>query len=241
MPVTELYVLGRLDLRRDGQPVGHDLLAQSRPTALLIYLALANPGYFVRRDTLATLFWGELDQESARRNLRKAVHTLRQSLGDDLVESRGDEELGLAQEHFWCDAVEFIRLSRAGLVEPALEQYAGELLPAFSAGDAPEFDDWLDRTRATLAETAATDAWVLARRYEAESRWTGASDWARRAIELGPVDERRLRQMLTLLERAGDHASAVRVYENFRRRLERDYAATPAPETRELIERIRRG
>ena len=41
MRVTELYVLGRLDLRRDAQPIGRELLAQSRPTALLIYLAHA--------------------------------------------------------------------------------------------------------------------------------------------------------------------------------------------------------
>ena len=240
MPVTELYVLGRLDLRRNEQPIAKELLAQARPTALLIYLALAHPGHFVRRDTLATLFWGESDQESARRNLRKAVHTLRQSLGDDLVEARGDEDLGLAREGFWCDAVEFSEASRAGDFTYAQELYAGGLVPAFRAG-APDFDDWLDRTRLTLASTAATNAWTLARRYEAENQLTGASDWARRALELAPMDERRLRHMLKLLERAGDHASAVRLYEDFRRRLEREYAAAPSPETRELIERIRRG
>ncbi|PYP75411.1 MAG: hypothetical protein DMD35_21465 [Gemmatimonadetes bacterium] len=240
MPVTELFLLGRLDLRRDGQPVGQELLAQSRPTALLIYLALARPGHFVRRDTLATLFWGESDQESARRNLRKTVHTLRQSLGDDLVEARGDEELGLARALFWCDAVEFSEESRKGNQARAMELYVGELVPAFRA-DAPQFDDWLDRTRVILANTAATNAWVLARRLEEEQQLTGAADWARRALELGNVDERRLRQVLMLFERAGDHASALRLYEVFRRQLERDYSALPAPETRALVERIRRG
>jgi len=113
-------------------------------------------------------------------------------------------------------------------------------VPAFRA-DAPQFDDWLDRTRVILANTAATNAWVLARRLEEEQQWTGAADWARRTLELGNVDERRLRQVLMLFERAGDHASALRLYEVFRRQLERDYSALPAPETRALVERIRRG
>ncbi|MEP7384045.1 MAG: hypothetical protein ABI910_20365, partial [Gemmatimonadota bacterium] len=43
-----------------------ELLAQPRPTSLLIYLAAAHPGAFLRRDLLITLFWPESGQEQAR-------------------------------------------------------------------------------------------------------------------------------------------------------------------------------
>ena len=110
--MIELFLLGGIELRRDGDandPELHRLLAQPRPVALLIYLTIAGrgPGAFHRRDTLVAMFWPETDQEHARTNLRKLVHVIRKALGDDVIESRGDEELRVVPERLWCDVVDF--------------------------------------------------------------------------------------------------------------------------------------
>src|SRR5688572_25582624 len=125
-----LYLLGGIDLRAD--PDDRDaagVLAQSKAVATLAYLALSPGGRSQRRDRIVGLLWPELDQEHARAALRKALHVLRGTLGDDVVISRGDEELAVSRDALWCDAVEFADACEAGELAKALELYKGELMP----------------------------------------------------------------------------------------------------------------
>src|SRR2546425_9525676 len=78
--MIELRTLGVVDLRdRDGREL-RAVLAQPKRLALLVYLAVARPRGFHRRDTLLALFWPELEQGRARAALRKAVLVVRQGL-----------------------------------------------------------------------------------------------------------------------------------------------------------------
>src|SRR3989442_3385360 len=107
--MIELRTLGAVDLRdRDGREL-RAVLAQPKRLALLVYLAVARPRGFHRRDTLLALFWPELDQERGRAALRKAAHVVRQGLGPGAVVRRRDEEVRLAAGAGACDAVAFQR------------------------------------------------------------------------------------------------------------------------------------
>src|SRR5437867_1936198 len=114
--MIELRTLGAVDLRdRDGREI-RAVLAQPKRLALLVYLAVARPRGFHRRDTLLALFWPELEQGRARAALRKAVLVVRQGLGagrgegeGETLIGRGDEELGLAPGAVSCDAAAFER------------------------------------------------------------------------------------------------------------------------------------
>ncbi len=135
----ELQTLGGLDLRaRDGAEL-RGLLAQPKRLALLIYLAVAQPRGFHRRDTLLALFWPELDQGRARAALRKAVLVVRQGLGPGALVGRGDEELGLADGVVSCDAIGFERAVGERRFGDALDLYRGDLLEGFFIAGAPEF------------------------------------------------------------------------------------------------------
>jgi DNA-binding SARP family transcriptional activator len=112
--MIRLRTLGALDLRSSE---GHELrsvLAQPKRVALLVYLALAPPRGPHRRDTLLALFWPEQDTEHARNALSQSVHFLRRSLGAEAVTSGNGDELGLAWNTFWCDAVAFEEALDAG-------------------------------------------------------------------------------------------------------------------------------
>src|SRR5205809_2209176 len=103
--MIELRMLGRLSLTAaDGREV-RTLLGQPRRFALLAYLAAATPPGLHRRDSLVALFWPELDQEHARAALRQALHGLRHALGDGVLVSRGDEDIGLDVARIRCDVV----------------------------------------------------------------------------------------------------------------------------------------
>ena len=59
-----------------------DVLHQPKRLALLVYLAMAEPRGFHRRDSLLALFWPELPEKRARNALNKTLHFLRSHLGD---------------------------------------------------------------------------------------------------------------------------------------------------------------
>lgn len=238
MPPTrsELRLLGALELT--GPARAADLLAQGKLVALLAYLALTAPA-FQRRDSIVGLLWPELTQDRARAALRKALHALRAVLGAAAVVSRGDEEIGLAAGELWCDAAAFRAAADGARPDEAVTLYRGELLPGFHLAGCAEYDRWLDGARAELRERAGAAAWALALKREQERDHTVAGQLARRAVRLMDGNERLLRKAMEMLERTGDRAGAMLLYEEFAKRLRQELEVDPSPETAALAQRLR--
>ena len=215
------------------------LLGQSKAVALLAYLLLSQSGLRQRRDRLAGLLWPTLDQSRARSAVRKTVHTVRAVLGEEAIVSFGDEELVLGPDAPSCDAVELTTQIEAGRLGRALELYHGDLMPGFHLPECGEFDRWLEETRAAMLERVVAAAWALARDYEAHEFLTDAGYWARVAARRAWTDERVLRRALTMLDRIGDRAGAISLFEGFARRLRSELATEPSLETAALVDRIR--
>jgi len=105
--MVQLRTLGRLELV-GGEPTAlHVLAAQPKPLALLAYLALATPRGQHSRDALLALFWPELGEDEARRALRQALHRIRYHVGDALLKSEREGQIGIADDGAWCDAIAF--------------------------------------------------------------------------------------------------------------------------------------
>src|SRR5204863_3170276 len=102
--MIRLRTLGAVDLKDSEGRELRPLLTQPKRLALLTYLALAGSSGFRRRDTVVALFWPELDEEHARGSLR----FLRRSLGEGIIVSRGEEEIGVDRGVLRCDATAFM-------------------------------------------------------------------------------------------------------------------------------------
>jgi DNA-binding SARP family transcriptional activator/TolB-like protein len=237
--MIRLLTLGALDLLNAEGLELRAVLAQPRRLAVLGFLGIAIPHGFHRRDRLLALFWPDHDSERARRALNRAVYFLRRELGDDILLSRGDEELGFNSAQFWCDAAAFDEALNRHRYREALELYRGDLLPGFFVSGAPGFEKWLESERARLRERASAAAWTLADEEEKVGDLAHAVEWARRGLELSPFREVGLRRLLALLDRAGDRAAAAWAYERFAGELTMELDLDPAPETRALIDTIR--
>lgn len=149
--MIQLRILGGVELT-DANGESVDAVAvQSKRFALLVYLALARPRGWHRRDTLLALFWPDLNQTRARHALRQALHFLRKSLGDDVVQTRGAEDVAIGPA-LWCDAAAF---EDGAPSHATLALSRGELLPGFFVRDAaPEWDQWIDERRHALRTRA---------------------------------------------------------------------------------------
>ncbi len=238
--MIEFRALGAVDLRRRDGPELLSVLSQPKRIALLAYLLLARPRGFHRRDHLVALFWPEADAEHGRNSLRQSVYFLRRSLGDEVLPSRGEEELGVGSE-VWCDARAFEEALDRGDAEAALKLYGGELLPGFFVEGAPEFERWLDAERARLHGRAARVASDLAQMREKAGDAAGAAELGAQALALAPDDEGLLRAQMRRLAQRGDRTAALAAYESFAQRLFQEYELEPDPQSRRLAEQIRGG
>jgi TolB-like protein len=139
----------------------------------------------------------------------------------------------------WCDAVAFAGLIKEGRWAEALELYRGDLLEGlFPGGVGEKFETWLEDQRSALREQAARAAWECSGREDLAGRRAEAVAFARRALELDPDDEEAVRRLIAVLDRYGDRAGALRLFRDWQARLQADYGADPAPETRKLVRKV---
>jgi DNA-binding SARP family transcriptional activator len=240
--MLDVVLLGDFRVSSEGSLLAG--LRSPRTQALLGYLAL-HPGTPQPRQQVANLFWPDSTEAQARTNLRRELHTLRAGLPDP------DAVLAVDQAGLWwrgdgASHVDITTFSAAAdTAEAALERgdttgfadaakaavglYAGDFLPAL-------YDDWvlLQRERLCrrcvglldgLADVVGSDDLVMAATY------------ARRRVELQPLEEVGHRTLIDLLARTGDRAAALQAYHRCISVLERDLDVPPSPETVAVYER----
>jgi DNA-binding SARP family transcriptional activator/tetratricopeptide (TPR) repeat protein/TolB-like protein len=240
MPRIRLQLLGFTDLRDPEGGEIRSILAQPKRLALLAYLACTPGSSFRRRDKLLGLFWPELDQERARAALRQSIYFLKRSLApNEVLERRGEGELGVSRGNLWCDVVAFVEAVETGDWEAALELYQGDLLEGFFLTESPEFEHWLDDERERLRELACRAGWARAHDLIEADHSAEAERVAQRVLNLAAADETEVRRFMAALAARGDRAAALRFYGRFAALLAEDLGVIPSPETRGVADRLR--
>ena len=185
---------------------------------------------------MATVFWPDVLERSARASLRTTLATLRGELGEAangrIVAER--ERLGMVEgPDLWIDVREIERLAAAGRHAEALAL----------CGDAPLLldldDDWVLEARAAHRERVGELLMTVGETAEAAGDLEAAVTHARRRLELDPLSEDAARVLMRRLAESGDQAAAVAAYEAFRTALRRDLGMAPSGETRALVEQLR--
>jgi serine/threonine-protein kinase len=128
-----------------------------------------------------------------------------------------------------------------GLLARAVDLYRGDLMPGFFLDGCAEFDSWLEEQRTSLREATVAACWALAQHLESGNNLTEASRYAKKVTRLDKSSERLLRRSMQMLERLGDRAGALTIYDEFKRRLKKDLDAEPSPESEMLANALRSG
>ncbi len=219
-------LLGALEAELNGTAI--DSPVTQRPWAVFSYVALAPAP--VPRAELASRFWPDVLDQSARASLRSALWVLRRHLGDWLLIERG--RVGLRDEgELWVDVREFERLAGAE-PERALELCRGELLEGIE-------DDWALSARERHRQRVIELLEGLAHAAEREGQVGVAVDLTRRQVQRDPFDEAAHRRLIARLDGAGDRAGALQVYGGLTERLHKELGVAPSPVTRELVQTLR--
>ena len=238
--MLEIQAFGPVDFLTDDGDLD-PVLRQPKRLALLLYLVLARPQRFQRRDVLLALFWPELDEFHARKALSQSLSYLRRHLPDSVLLTRGNDEVGVDLARLRCDVLAFEEALEERRWAAAVDLYRGELLEGLHVADAPGFQDWLDRERERLRERAAGAAWSLARQQIDAGELVLAERSGQLAVRLVPTDESPVRDFIRRLAHAGDRAASLNFYHRYAAILAEGLEVEPAPETAAVMEAIRAG
>jgi DNA-binding SARP family transcriptional activator len=97
-----LSLLGQVAIDKDGVPVTG--FKSGKVLALLCYLVVTRRAHY--RSILAGLLWGDLPEENARMNLRKALENLRHLVGPHLTVTHQTIAFDRSQP-YWLDVEQF--------------------------------------------------------------------------------------------------------------------------------------
>lgn len=249
MAQLKIHLFGQPRLERDGVLVEISL---TKAMALLAYMVTTRQPH--GRDALATFFWPESDQSTARANLRRTLYALNKSVGENIVQADATSLALNPQVDIWLDVEEFTRLIRECVsisehvgtecISPlaqAATLYKDDFLAGFTLPDCPAFDEWQFFEAERLRQTLARVLTQLTRAYQANEEWDRAIECARRWLALDPVHEPAHRQLMRLYAASGQHAAALRQYQRCVQVLHEELGAAPDTETIELYESIRLG
>lgn len=224
-------LLGSVGVRRDGvwQPLPGD-----KRGALLFYLAYH--GDWVSRERLAFLFWPDMPDAQAKRNLRRLLGRSR-ALG----QAQGLEvEADRLRWQVATDVAAFKSAVGRQAWSEALKSYQGALGQALLGVAMEGFDAWLEFEREALHSLWQDAVLKRAAQLEAETRYQEAAQLLRPLLHDDELAEDVLQRYLAAAYSAGQRDQALKAYEAFASRLAAELGLEPLAETKALAETIRR-
>ncbi|MCB0080003.1 MAG: hypothetical protein KDE47_03690, partial [Caldilineaceae bacterium] len=236
MNTLSLRLFGTPDIRLGDRPIKG--FVSSKAQALLIYLAVTRRRG--NRATLAALFWGDLSETAARRNLTKVLTNLRQLVGDYLDIERHTIALSTEREPS-VDVTAFEQHLAAAAWAEAVALYGSEFLQGFHVTNAPDFEEWLLVERQRLHRLCCQALARLAGQAAYAKELSQAIAWSQHLLQLEPSDEKTHRQLMTLFVRNGQRNRALAQYAACRAVVERELDVAPARETEALYQQILNG
>jgi len=247
-PAVRIRVLGHFAITVDGREVPSSAWKFARPRELLVYLLGHAEGR--SREQISLAFWPDASAAQAKNNVHVTLHHLRRALGrPDIVLFERDRYVINWALGVEVDAIVFerevesaCRTIRAtphapnavGHLRSAVDLYHGDLLADENAGD------WHLEQRDRLRRVFTDGLSALGERLVTAGSYSDAVDVYRRLVHADPWDEPAHRQLMSALARAGQRGEALRHYDRVEALLAKEFGSTPARETVELYDQLRR-
>ncbi len=208
------------------------ILSFKKAYALLFYLLIERSA---TREHVVNLLWGELSDDSAKKNLRNAVYVIRKTFNDNIIMSPKRDILVVDIEQFdWVDVFSIDTFT----ADDILNLQDVEFLCGFNLKDAPYFDTWLTNQKYHYNEKLAKRVHALVEESLENQDSEKAEKLARVLLEFDEFDESAYRLLFKALELQGKYSSVASSYNTLCETLDEELMLKPDDETKRLFEEI---
>lgn len=245
-----MYALGPTKVLIDGQVITSSDWKYLKARELFFYLLSVSSS---TREQIGIDLWPEASAAELRSSFHRRLHHARRALlGAEWIRFDGETYRFDAGQGLWYDverfethlkeahhaltaAVPSARAQAARQLEAALALARGEFLADVEVGE------WAIPLREDLRRRGIEARLAFGHILFTEARYSDAAETYRAVISLDPYLETAHRELMRCLARLGEAGQAARHYQGLVRLLREDLQTSPAPETRLLYERVRRG
>jgi two-component SAPR family response regulator len=245
-PELRIFALGPARVYRGEEALASSEWAYAKSRELLFYLLCHTSR---TKAQIGLDLWPEASPSQLRSAFHNVLHHLRQALGrpEWVLFEKGRYAFNRSLGYFYDVEAFESKLSEARRVEDeapaqaisqlkeAVELYGGAFLE-----DSAE-SEWAFVRQEELRRTCQEALMELGRLLFAEGRYAEAVEAYRRLIGHDALLEEAHRELMRCQARLGERSRALRHYRDLLELLGEELGSSPAPETTELYERLRRG
>ena len=218
------------------------LVIPRRSVRALLYRLACDPEP-VTRGNLHLLFWPDVPEAVARRNLSHHLTHLRRSLPLKQVLVADSERVWLEPGSIWCDVLQF---NKAPFDSPfdisCLTQtaglYRGPFLEGFDLPGCREFEHWCIVERVALENQYLKILGHLVKHCTNRGETGQAILYAQHYLETDPLSEAMHQRLIQLYAAAGDRHLALQQFERCSSVLESELGVSPLPETSGIYQAV---
>jgi DNA-binding SARP family transcriptional activator/predicted ATPase len=200
--------------------------------ALLYYLLVIGEA---TRESLAALFWGDMGDNAAKRNLRNTVYLLKKMFSVDLLITSSRAKIAINSEVVAATDLELLTVTR---IAEFIEKNPGDFLEGFYCKDATGFDDWVSEKREQFRKDriSCLMKWII--KLMNHKEYTSAKGYLQRLIELDEYNESAYRVLMKIYAKE-DSYKVMEIYQKLERKMAQDLGLAPSVKTQEIYKWIK--
>ena len=205
----------------------------------IIYLLLYEK--IVSREMLSSLLWRDMDEQSAKKNLRNAIYIIRKHTFDDIIISPKRSILQLNDKYKILSDVDLIKdfdTCDSNNLNQILECYDGNFLEELKLKSNPEFVEWIETISVKLRNTYINKLKRLSDRLILEKEYFNAELCCRKLIELEEYEEIGYSNLMKLFMYQHKYENAIIIYHDLVKKLDDDLSVKPSMETESVYEEV---
>lgn len=224
MSLIQVKLLQAPLVLKDGERV---IFPFKKAEALFYYLAVNGQA---TRDELVNLLWGEIDEETARKNLRHAVYTIRKAFNLEIVISPQKSTVLLNPDiKVETDLQRFLQGD-----EGSVEAYGGEFLKGFLVKDGERYEEWMFQCREHYRDLYMSRLYGMIDRYRERKMNSKLEYYAKLLINEDPLDERPYRILMESYIGMGAYHKAEELYQRLKNIMKQELGIAPDSKTEQL-------
>lgn len=235
--LLELRLLGSPQVHLSGLPLTG--FRSRKALALLFFLSVVRRHH--RRQKLASMFWGDSTESSARASLRSVLSNLRQLCDDFLVVTRTEVFVN-ADFQYWLD-VDVVdsctHISASHDQNTIVDLYCGAFLEGFTVDGAPEFDSWVETERNRLQSQVLDLLTTSSATAIDEGNFNTALMLCRHGLTIQPWCEDFHYKIIQLHAKHGRRGAALTQFKLCKQILEDELSVNPTPRTIQLVDALK--
>ncbi|SDL10929.1 AAA family ATPase [Natronincola ferrireducens] len=228
--MAEIYVklFNTPSLHKDNEKI---FLPFRKAEALFYYLMVHKEA---TREVLVNLLWGEIEEETAKKNLRNAMYKIRKAFDLDIIISPQKSIVMLNPDiEIISDLKDFLEDSDKGI-----QAYTGDFLQGFSVKDGETFENWMFTTRESFKDMYIKKLYKKIRLLLEKKDYNTAEQYGKKLVAVDIFDERAYRTLMEIYTYQGANNKAIDTYNRLCEILDQELGVTPDNQTKDMFRNI---